>query len=133
MKNKKVVLAYSGGLDTSVAVRWLCGKGYDVIAYVADVGQMMKGLEIPELVNDPVAFDLEEPDLEAFSKFPEWLQDRIKGNVEYAGSPLAKLLGDTSDPAPEKEEEKKEAPAPAQPTPPAPPEEDDDEPQSEDE
>ncbi len=39
MKNKKVVLAYSGGLDTSVAVRWLVDKGYDVIAYVADVGQ----------------------------------------------------------------------------------------------
>lgn len=39
MKNKKVVLAYSGGLDTSVAVRWLSDKGYDVIAYVADVGQ----------------------------------------------------------------------------------------------
>lgn len=36
---KKVVLAYSGGLDTSVAVRWLADKGYDVIAYIADVGQ----------------------------------------------------------------------------------------------
>jgi len=39
MKNKKVVLAYSGGLDTSVAVRWLTDKGYDVVAYMADVGQ----------------------------------------------------------------------------------------------
>lgn len=39
MTNKKVVLAYSGGLDTSVAVKWLSGKGYDVIAYMADVGQ----------------------------------------------------------------------------------------------
>jgi len=37
--NKKVILAYSGGLDTSVAVRWLSDKGYDVIAYMADVGQ----------------------------------------------------------------------------------------------
>ncbi len=36
---RKVVLAYSGGLDTSVAVRWLADKGYDVIAYMADVGQ----------------------------------------------------------------------------------------------
>ena len=37
--NKKIVLAYSGGLDTSVAVRWLADQGYDVIAYMADVGQ----------------------------------------------------------------------------------------------
>ncbi|MDO8602447.1 MAG: argininosuccinate synthase [Candidatus Omnitrophota bacterium] len=37
--NKKIVLAYSGGLDTSVAVAWLSDKGYDVIAYMADVGQ----------------------------------------------------------------------------------------------
>jgi argininosuccinate synthase len=36
---KKVVLAYSGGLDTSVAIKWLKNKGYDVVAYMADVGQ----------------------------------------------------------------------------------------------
>ena len=38
-KDKRVVLAYSGGLDTSVAVRWLTDRGYEVIAYMADVGQ----------------------------------------------------------------------------------------------
>lgn len=36
---KKVVLAYSGGLDTSCLIRWLKDKNYDVIAYMADVGQ----------------------------------------------------------------------------------------------
>ncbi|MCR4336802.1 MAG: argininosuccinate synthase, partial [Candidatus Omnitrophica bacterium] len=36
---KKVVLAYSGGLDTSCAIKWLQDKGYDVIACIADVGQ----------------------------------------------------------------------------------------------
>lgn len=36
---KRVVLAYSGGLDTSVAVRWLKDKGFDVICYMVDVGQ----------------------------------------------------------------------------------------------
>lgn len=39
MKREKVILAYSGGLDTSVILKWLVNKGYDVIAYVADVGQ----------------------------------------------------------------------------------------------
>jgi len=37
--NPKVVLAYSGGLDTSVAIKWFARKGYDVVAYMADVGQ----------------------------------------------------------------------------------------------
>ena len=35
----KIILAYSGGLDTSVILKWLSNKGFDVIAYVADVGQ----------------------------------------------------------------------------------------------
>ena len=36
---EKVILAYSGGLDTSVILKWLANKGFDVIAYVANVGQ----------------------------------------------------------------------------------------------
>ena len=36
---EKVVLAYSGGLDTSVILKWLIEKGYEVVAFVADVGQ----------------------------------------------------------------------------------------------
>ncbi len=39
-KVKKIVLAYSGGLDTSVILRWL-QENYkaEVIAYTADLGQ----------------------------------------------------------------------------------------------
>jgi argininosuccinate synthase len=36
---KKVVLAYSGGLDTSCAVRWLKEQGCAVICFIADLGQ----------------------------------------------------------------------------------------------
>ncbi|MFH1868954.1 MAG: argininosuccinate synthase [Candidatus Omnitrophota bacterium] len=36
---KKIVLAYSGGLDTSVAIRWLQERGYSVVACLLDVGQ----------------------------------------------------------------------------------------------
>src|SRR5260221_2399992 len=39
MSNKKLVLAYSGGLDTSVAIRWLKDKGWDVIAFTVDLGE----------------------------------------------------------------------------------------------
>ncbi len=35
----KVVLAYSGGLDTSVILKWLLNKGYDVVCFLANVGQ----------------------------------------------------------------------------------------------
>ncbi|MEB2358677.1 argininosuccinate synthase [Bacillus pumilus] len=38
-QNKKVVLAYSGGLDTSVAVKWLQEQGYEVVACCLDVGE----------------------------------------------------------------------------------------------
>jgi argininosuccinate synthase len=36
---KKVVLAYSGGLDTSCAIRWLKDRGMEVICFIADLGQ----------------------------------------------------------------------------------------------
>ncbi|MCA1794593.1 MAG: argininosuccinate synthase [Desulfobacteraceae bacterium] len=39
MSKQKVVLAYSGGLDTSVILKWLLEQGYDVYAYMADIGQ----------------------------------------------------------------------------------------------
>ena len=39
MDSKKVILAYSGGLDTSVILKWLLERDYEVIAYIADVGQ----------------------------------------------------------------------------------------------
>lgn len=38
-KKGKIVLAYSGGLDTSVILKWFIEEGYDVVAYIADVGQ----------------------------------------------------------------------------------------------
>lgn len=37
--NPKVVLAYSGGLDTTVCLQWLKDRGFDVVAFCADLGQ----------------------------------------------------------------------------------------------
>ncbi|EIJ79263.1 argininosuccinate synthase [Bacillus methanolicus PB1] len=39
MSKPKVVLAYSGGLDTSVAIKWLEEQGYAVVACCLDVGE----------------------------------------------------------------------------------------------
>lgn len=37
--SEKVVLAYSGGLDTSCILKWLMERGHEVVAFVGDVGQ----------------------------------------------------------------------------------------------
>jgi len=48
----------------------------------------------PQLVNDPVVFSLDEPDMAVFKKLPEWLQTKIKENLEYNGSNLQEALGE---------------------------------------
>ncbi|MBS70555.1 MAG: hypothetical protein CML91_03590, partial [Rhodobiaceae bacterium] len=46
-KKNKIVLAYSGGLDTSIILKWL-QENYnaEVIAYTADIGQIMNKNQI---------------------------------------------------------------------------------------
>lgn len=39
MDKDTVILAYSGGLDTSCILQWLIEKGYNVVCFMADVGQ----------------------------------------------------------------------------------------------
>ena len=39
MSKGKVVLAYSGGLDTSIILKYLQEEGYEVVCYIANVGQ----------------------------------------------------------------------------------------------
>ena len=45
-KKRKIVLAYSGGLDTSVILKWLqTTYGAEVIAFTADIGQKINKKE----------------------------------------------------------------------------------------
>ena len=79
----RVVLAYSGGLDTSVILKWLIEeRGYEVVCYTADVGQ---GEEVEEAVAkayatgavEAVAEDLREEFVE------EYVWPAIRANAVY--------------------------------------------------
>lgn len=67
------------------------GKVYNNVAGISAM-RTKDADRLPALVNDSVIFDLDEPDLEAFDNFPEFLQDKIKGNLEFNGSVLDKAL-----------------------------------------
>ncbi|KAH6687455.1 argininosuccinate synthase [Plectosphaerella plurivora] len=44
--DKRVCLAYSGGLDTSTILKWLILEGYTVVCFLADVGQKEDWAEV---------------------------------------------------------------------------------------
>jgi argininosuccinate synthase len=84
MKNNKVVLAYSGGLDTSVILKWLIEKGYEVVAYVADVGQDDDFKEVREKALKIGASKVYIEDLkEEF--VTDYIFPAIKANAMYEG------------------------------------------------
>jgi hypothetical protein len=66
-------------------------KTYTNVANVASISEK-KAAKMNELKNPTKAFDLDEPDLEIFNSLPKWIQDKIKGNLEYKGSILEALL-----------------------------------------
>lgn len=67
-------------------------KVYDNIASIAAM-RPRDAAKCPELVNPVKVFSLDDPDLEVFNKLPNWIQDKIKSNLNYKGSKLEKLLG----------------------------------------
>ncbi len=89
----RVVLAYSGGLDTSVAVRWMIEHlGVEVVCLSADVGQegTLEGNREKALGAGAIAY--EELDLRA-EFADEYLAPVIKANALYEGQyPLVSAL-----------------------------------------
>jgi argininosuccinate synthase len=84
-KLNKIVLAYSGGLDTSVMLRWLKQRyGCEVVCYCADVGQgeEMDGLEAKALATGASKLYIE--DLrDEFVR--EYVWTAVKANAVYEG------------------------------------------------
>jgi argininosuccinate synthase len=90
---KRVVLAYSGGLDTSVAVRWLQEEmGVEVIALAADVGQGGEWEEIRERAIAAGAVEAIVVDCE--NEYAEqYVAPALKANAMYEGKyPLVSSL-----------------------------------------
>lgn len=86
-------------------------KIYTNVSNVAPMNSRKRASMAP--IKNPVrVFVLDSPDLEVFNSFPEWIQEKIKNNLNYAGSPLEALLGKKSSskpaptPAPDKAESK---------------------------
>jgi len=85
---KRVCLAYSGGLDTSVILHWLIERyGCEVVAYTADVGQEEELSGLPEKARATGAVDCVVRDLrDEFVR--DYVFPAIRGNAIYEGTYL---------------------------------------------
>ncbi|MEN6473229.1 MAG: argininosuccinate synthase [Syntrophaceae bacterium] len=97
MAKKKVVLLYSGGLDTSVMLKWLQDElGYDVICYCSDLGQAEELDGLPEKAKRTGAKKIYIDDLrEEFVRdyvFPAFRADVAYEGIYLLGTSLARPL-----------------------------------------
>ncbi len=72
------------------------GKTYINVTNVAPM-RAAKAAKCPELKNPPILFLLDEPDGETWQKLPDWIKERLKGNLNFRGSPLEAMLGGAKD------------------------------------
>jgi argininosuccinate synthase len=96
MNDKKVVLAYSGGLDTSVILKWLVNKGFEVICFVGNVGQSDDFKEIEKKAFATGASKVYTEDLKD-ELVTDFIFPALKGNAVYEdgyllGTSLARPL-----------------------------------------
>ncbi|MBC7345051.1 MAG: argininosuccinate synthase, partial [Clostridia bacterium] len=81
---EKVILAYSGGLDTSVILKWLLEKGFEVVCFVGNVGQNDNFAEITEKAYRTGASKVYVEDLrEEF--VVDFIFPAMRGNAIYEG------------------------------------------------
>ena len=84
MKKDKVVLAYSGGLDTSIILKWLVNKGFEVICFVGDVGQSDDFNLVKEKALNLGAKEVHIKDLQE-EFIVDYIFPALQGNALYEG------------------------------------------------
>ncbi len=82
MSRKKVVLAYSGGLDTACILKTLIQQGYEVVAYVANVGQLEDFEDIERRAHATGASEVFVEDLQ-HEFVTDFIWPAIAGNAVY--------------------------------------------------
>lgn len=99
-------------LSTPVNVTLVHNQNGDKLyVNVANIAAMRPrdAAKCPELVNEPKYFDLDDPDVNVFGSLPEWIQDKIKKNLNFKGSKLEAALAGEVVPTNKKREEPKKA------------------------
>ena len=88
MKRKKIVLAYSGGLDTSIILKWL-QKNFnaEIIAYTADIGQK---IDKNKIIKNAKRLGVKNIIIENLRNIfvKEYIYPMIRGHAIYEGSYL---------------------------------------------
>ncbi len=84
MSKEKLVLAYSGGLDTTVILHWLSKRNYQVIACIADVGQKDDFSAIREKALKSGAHDVVVSDLKK-EFVTDFIFPALRANAVYEG------------------------------------------------
>lgn len=81
---QRVILAYSGGLDTSVILKWLLERGYEVICFLADIGQHE---DMQHLQQKALALGTSRVYIEDLRKefVEDYLFQALKANAMYEG------------------------------------------------
>ena len=82
MPRKKVVLAYSGGLDTACILKTLLQQGFEVVAYVANVGQLEDFEDIERRARATGASEVFVEDLQ-HDFVTDFIWPAIAGNAVY--------------------------------------------------
>lgn len=67
-------------------------NGYVKIDGQGGVGGVPSGIPVAELRNPTFSFSLDAPDLEVYETLPEFIQNRIKENLDFSGSKLENML-----------------------------------------